>query len=53
MVASMAEEAVNPAKDLPIGILGSVGVSTLIYVAMSSVLVGERTLLRAECMHAV
>ncbi|KAG1661746.1 hypothetical protein FOA52_004805 [Chlamydomonas sp. UWO 241] len=40
MVASMAEECVNPAKDLPLGIVGSVGVATAIYVAMSTVLVG-------------
>ena len=41
MVASMAEEAVNPAVDLPIGIIGSLAVSTAIYIAMSTVLTGE------------
>ena len=40
-VASMAEEAVNPAVDLPIGILGSLAAATGIYIAMSCVLTGE------------
>ena len=40
MVASMAEEAHNPAVDLPIGIIGSVSVATAIYIAMSTVLTG-------------
>jgi APA family basic amino acid/polyamine antiporter len=40
MVASLAEEAVNPQVDLPVGIVGSIGVATGIYVAMSTVLVG-------------
>ena len=37
----MAEEAVNPAVDLPIGILGSLAAATGIYIAMSCVLTGE------------
>lgn len=41
MVASMAEEAVNPAVDLPVGILGSIAAATAIYVAMSTVLTGN------------
>lgn len=40
MVASMAEEAVNPAVDLPVGIIGSLTVATGIYIAMSTVLTG-------------
>jgi len=40
MVASMAEEAVNPAVDLPVGILGSLAAATGIYMAMSCVLTG-------------
>ncbi|GAX82912.1 hypothetical protein CEUSTIGMA_g10338.t1 [Chlamydomonas eustigma] len=40
MVASMAEEAVNPAVDLPIGIIGSIFGATGIYVAMSTVITG-------------
>lgn len=41
MVASMAEEAVNPAVDLPVGILGSIAAATAIYIAMSTVLTGN------------
>ncbi|KAG1675509.1 hypothetical protein FOA52_001808 [Chlamydomonas sp. UWO 241] len=40
MVASMAEEAVDPARNLPLGILGSVGAAAAIYAGMSTVLVG-------------
>ena len=39
-VASTAEEAINPQKDLPIGILGSLGVCAILYVAMGAVLTG-------------
>jgi len=39
----MAEEAVNPAVDLPVGILGSLAAATGIYMAMSCVLTGETT----------
>lgn len=41
MVASMAEEAVNPSVDLPVGILGSIAAATAIYIAMSTVLTGN------------
>ncbi|PRW59844.1 transcription elongation factor SPT5-like protein 1 [Chlorella sorokiniana] len=34
-VANAAEEATDPAKDLPWGIVGSLGVATLLYVLMS------------------
>lgn len=34
-VANAAEEAKNPAKDLPWGIVGSLGIATLLYVLMS------------------
>ena len=40
MVASLAEEAMNPAVDLPIGIIGSLGCAGAIYIAMSTVLTG-------------
>jgi APA family basic amino acid/polyamine antiporter len=40
VVATTAEEARNPKRDLPIGILGSLGVCTLLYVAVSLVVVG-------------
>lgn len=40
MVASMAEEAKKPSRDMPIGIIGSLSVAIGIYVAMATVLVG-------------
>jgi len=39
-VSTAAEEARNPARDLPIGIIGSLIVCTLIYVAVAAVLTG-------------
>jgi len=39
-VSTAAQEAKNPAKDMPIGILGSLVVCTVLYVAFSHVLSG-------------
>ena len=39
-VSTAAQEAKNPQKDLPIGILGSLAICTLLYVVVSAVLVG-------------
>jgi APA family basic amino acid/polyamine antiporter len=39
-VSTAAQEARNPQKDLPIGILGSLAICTLLYVLVSGVLVG-------------
>lgn len=39
-VSTQAEEAINPERDMPIGILGSLGISTLLYIAVSIVLTG-------------
>jgi APA family basic amino acid/polyamine antiporter len=39
-VSTAAQEAKNPQRDLPIGILASLGICTLLYVAVSAVLVG-------------
>ena len=39
-VSTAAQEARNPQKDMPIGILGSLALCTLIYVLVSYVLVG-------------
>jgi basic amino acid/polyamine antiporter, APA family len=39
-VSTAAQEARNPARDLPIGILGSLVICTVLYVAMSAVLTG-------------
>lgn len=39
-VSTAGAEAKNPAKDMPIGILGSLIICTLLYIATSAVLVG-------------
>jgi APA family basic amino acid/polyamine antiporter len=39
-VSTAAQEARNPQKDMPIGILGSLAICTLLYVLVSYVLVG-------------
>jgi APA family basic amino acid/polyamine antiporter len=39
-VSTAAQEARNPQKDMPVGILGSLVVCTLLYVAVSAVMVG-------------
>lgn len=39
-VSTAAQEAKNPQRDLPIGILGSLAVCTLLYVAVSAILTG-------------
>lgn len=39
-VATLAQETVNPQKSIPRGILGSLGVSTIAYVAMVLVMTG-------------
>ncbi|MEQ2128736.1 amino acid permease [Caldanaerobacter subterraneus KAk] len=39
-VSTAAEETKNPGRDMPIGILGSLGISTLLYIAVSAILTG-------------
>jgi len=39
-VTSAAEEVKNPSKDLPIGILGSLGICTVLYVVVSAIMTG-------------
>lgn len=39
-VATLAQETRNPRRNLPIGILGALGVSTILYVCVSLVLTG-------------
>jgi APA family basic amino acid/polyamine antiporter len=39
-VSTAAQEAKNPARDMPIGILGSLAICTVIYVAVAIVLLG-------------
>lgn len=39
-VSTAAQEARNPSRDMPIGILGSLVICTVLYIAMSAVLTG-------------
>jgi APA family basic amino acid/polyamine antiporter len=43
VVATTAEEARNPQRDVPIGILGSLAIVTLLYVAVSLVVTGMQS----------
>ena len=39
-VSTHAEEAINPQRDIPIGILGSLGLCTILYILVAAVLTG-------------
>ncbi len=39
-LSTLSQEAKNPQRDLPIGMLGSLGISTLVYIVMGLVLTG-------------
>jgi len=39
-VSTAAQEAKNPQKDMPIGILGSLGVCTVLYILVAGIMVG-------------
>lgn len=39
-VSTAAQEAKNPQKDMPIGILGSLGISTVLYISVALVITG-------------
>jgi len=39
-VSTAAQEARNPARDMPIGILGSLAICTVLYIAVAAVMVG-------------
>src|SRR3974390_1300539 len=39
-VSTAAQEAKNPQRDMPIGILGSLAICTILYVAVASILTG-------------
>lgn len=43
-VSTTAQEAINPKRDMPIGILGSLAVCTILYVLFAHVLTGVATL---------
>jgi APA family basic amino acid/polyamine antiporter len=53
IVASAAEESKNPQRDLPLGILGSMAICTLIYVAMGIVITGMVPLDRIDTISPV
>lgn len=56
-IATTAEECVNPKRDIPIGICGSLLICTLVYVAVALVLTGMMPLnqidLKAPIAHAM
>jgi APA family basic amino acid/polyamine antiporter len=39
-VSTAAEEAINPQRDMPIGIMGSLAVATVLYIAVSAIMTG-------------
>jgi APA family basic amino acid/polyamine antiporter len=39
-VSTTAEEAINPQRDMPIGIMGSLAVATLLYMAVAAIMTG-------------
>ncbi|MFH1176441.1 MAG: amino acid permease, partial [Acidobacteriota bacterium] len=39
-VSTTAEEAINPQRDMPIGIMGSLAVATVLYVAVAAIMTG-------------
>jgi APA family basic amino acid/polyamine antiporter len=39
-VSTAAEEAINPQRDMPIGIMGSLAVATLLYMAVAAIMTG-------------
>ena len=43
VVATTAEEARNPQRDVPIGILGSLAITTVLYVAVSLIITGMQS----------
>ena len=47
-VSTAAQEAKNPQRDLPIGILVSLGICTVLYIAVSLILTGDRPVSEAQ-----
>lgn len=39
-LSSLSQEAKNPQKDMPVGMIGSLGLSTIIYIAVALILTG-------------
>jgi APA family basic amino acid/polyamine antiporter len=52
-VSTAAQEARNPQRDLPIGILGSLGLCTVLYIAVSLILTGVISYTKLNVAHPV
>jgi APA family basic amino acid/polyamine antiporter len=52
-VSTAAQETRNPQKDLPIGILGSLAICTVLYIAVSSILTGVMPYTQLGVAHPV
>src|SRR5690606_22404058 len=52
-VSTAAQEAKNPQRDLPIGILGSLAICTVLYIAMSLVITGIASYQTLDVPHPV
>ena len=52
-VSTAAQEAKNPQRDMPIGILGSLGFCTLLYILMSLVMTGLANYTKLNVPHPV
>lgn len=52
-VSTAAQEAKNPQKDMPIGILGSLGICTVLYILMSLVMTGLSSYTKLNVPHPV
>lgn len=47
-ISTAAEETKNPAKDMPIGIIGSLAIRTLLYIAVTGVMTGNVSYLQLD-----
>ena len=52
-VSTAAGEARNPQRDMPIGILGSLAICTILYILMAAAMTGRREIGRASCRERV
>ncbi|HSY21359.1 MAG TPA: amino acid permease [Polyangiaceae bacterium] len=52
-VSTAAQEAKNPQRDLPIGILGSLGICTVLYIAVSLILTGVVSYKKLSVPHPI
>ncbi|HEX5385806.1 MAG TPA: amino acid permease [Gemmatimonadales bacterium] len=52
-VSTAAQEAKNPQRDMPVGILGSLGICTLLYIVVSAILTGIMPYTMLDVSHPV